>query len=568
MMRNILLPEKIGTRRLFAVRILSIAIQENAVRGCVVLVKPNVSIVQKLLEFPFGIKQQESDNILTQQDALHALIAAAGKIDDIRIIIPATMTIIKELEVPFTDVEKIRMVINYEMEPLLPFALHESLIDFIITKSNKDLQSSHILAVAIRKQDLAAILEPYEQAKIKVKTVLIDLFAMYGLYQKIANYHDLPGSTALVDIEHQGTRITFLQNNQFKLTRYISKGLNFILNNISEELGISRDEVLQHIQETGITPLDIHSAFDKVIQKHLINFFNEIQFTLNSFSLKLNDYDGVSKILFVGIATTIPHLMEFSTELLQVPSELFNPQKIFDTKDIKNNTPPPASGWESLVNPLGAILGPIEFEDFNLRQQEFALFDEHLALQQFFTCTFLLLFSFGFLGFIGYSQIAELQNTARTLENDQINNLKKLLPRNERSKNIPLQGLFRKAENLVKEKNTLWAPFGQERIRPLELLLEVTQMFDKNQFKLDIEEFILSEKEPGNPVIEVEGYFKSDLGLGYHHKEWQQLEERIKESPLLSLVEPPTTIPAAEKGIKFDVKLQKKSPRDDQGGNK
>ena len=43
MMRNILLPEKIGTRRLFALRVLSIMIQEDSVRGSIVLLKPKVS---------------------------------------------------------------------------------------------------------------------------------------------------------------------------------------------------------------------------------------------------------------------------------------------------------------------------------------------------------------------------------------------------------------------------------------------------------------------------------------------------------------------------------------------
>jgi type IV pilus assembly protein PilM len=562
MMRNILLPEKIGTRRLFALRVLSIMIQEDSVRGSIVLLKPNVSVVQKLLDFPFGQSSNDAP-ASSLQEALTDLIAAAGKVDDIRVVIAATMTIIKEFEVPFVDNEKIRMVIGYEIETLLPFSLEEAIVDFIVTKRNKDLQSSQILAVAIRKQDLAAILEPYEQNGIKVKTVIIDLFATYGLYQKISTYHDLPGSTALVDVGLQGTRITFLQNNQLKLTRYITKGLNFILNQISEEIGSSKEEILKHLQEDGIKALDTQSILEKTIQKYLINFFNEIQFTLNSFSLKLNYYEGVSKILFVGSIANIPHLMKFSTELLQIPCELFDPQKIFENKGIKNNTPTSTIGWELFVNLLGATLGPIEFEDFNLRKNEFALFDIDLGLRQLFVCCFLLLLSFGVIGFVSYSQISELRSTARALEHDQADRLRALLPRKDRARTITLQALFRKIEDLVKEKKSLWEPFGQTRIKPLELLLEVTQTFDKNQFKLDIEEFNLSEKEPGNPVIELEGYFKSDLGMGSNFKEWMQLEERIKESPLLTLVEPPSTIPAAEKGIKFEVKLQKKSFRYD-----
>ncbi len=558
MMRNILLPEKIGSYRLFTQRTLSIMMQDNYVHGAVITLKPRTSIVEKLIEIPLTQGTNE-DLAKSPIQAMTDLIKAAGKIDNICIIIPATMTVIKELDVPFVDIDKIRMVIEYEIEPLLPFSLEEAVTDFSIIKSNKELQSSQILAVALRKQDLQSILEPYEQSGIKVNTVIIDLFATYGLYQRIPAYHDLPGSTALVDIGHQGTRITFLQNNQLKLTRYIAKGLDLILTHISEETELSPAQVLEHLQEKGMSGIESQSELDKIIQKHLINFFNEIQFTLNSFSLKLNYYDGVSKILFMGQAAKIPQFAQYSTDLLQIPCEMFNPKKIFDLPVIKNNTSKDTHNWEDFINPLGAILAPPGFESFNLRRKEFALFDTTLALKQLYAGVFLFFITCISIGFVGYSQISQLSQAAKALEQDQIQRLKALLPQKDRAKAIPLQTVFRKVEDVIKEKTTLWAPFSQERTKPLEVLLEVTQTFDKQQFKLDVEEFILSEKEPGNPIVELEGYFKSEKGLGFHHKEWAEIEDRIKESPLLTFVEPPSAIPAAERGIKFSVKLQKKS---------
>jgi type IV pilus assembly protein PilM len=563
MMRNILLPEKIGTRRLFNQRVLSIMMQDDYVRGSVVLVKSKSSVVEKLIEIPL-VEGTSEDLVHSPEETLIGLVAAAGKVDEIRVVIPTAMTIVKELEVPFTDTEKIRMVIEYEIESLLPFSLEEAIVDFVVTKSNKELQSSQILAVAIRKQDLAGILQPFEQSNIKVRTILVDLFATYGLYQKISIYRDLPGSTALVDIGQQGTRITFLQGGQLKLTRYIAKGLNFILSHISEETGMDKNTVWTHLQSVGAKQLDTQDPLEKTVQTNLMNFLNEVQFTLNSFSLKLNYYEGISKILFTGKATTIPNLMEFSTEFLQIPSELFDPKKIFDDRSIKNHAQLPPQEWGSFINTLGATLGPIEFEGFNLRRKEFALLDVDLGLRQILVGCVLLFFSLGTIGFVGYSQVADLHNVARSLELDQIARLKALLPRKDQKQSPKLPAVLKKAEELLKEKTALWSPFGQERIKPLEILLEVTQTFDKNQFKLDVDEFILTEKEAGNPIIELEGFFKSDKGLGYHHAEWEQLVDHIKESPLLTFVEPPSTIPAAEKGLKFSVKLQKKGRPDNQ----
>lgn len=561
MMRNIFLPEKIGSRRLFTQRMLSIMVQDNYVRGVVVILKPGSSIVENLIEIPLAQGADES-LVKSPADALIELIKKAGKIDTICITIPATMAVIKELDVPFIDLDKIRLIIESEIEPLLPFSLEEAIVDFSVTKSNKDLQSSQVLAVALRKQDLQNILDPYEQCGIKVHAVTIDLFATYGLYQRIPTYHDLPGSTALVDVGMQGTRINFLQNNQLKLTRYIAKGLDLILEHISKETALTPSQVLAHIQANGMLATETQPGLEKIIQKHIITFFNDIQFTLNSFSLKLNYYDGVSKILFMGQVASIPNFTQYSTDLLQIPCELFDPRKIFDIKYIKNNVPKETLQWEAFINPLGAALAPEGFDNFNLRRKELAFFDSDLALKQLYSCAFLLLITFITIGFIGYSQIAQLRGVAHALEQDQVARLKMLLPKKERSKTISLQALFRKVEDVVKEKNTLWAPFSQTRTNPLEVLLETTQTFDTSQFKLDTEEFTLSEKSAGNPIIELKGYFASAKGAGLHHKEWAEFEDRINESPLLMLAEPALAIPAAERGIEFTVKLQKKPHSD------
>lgn len=562
MIRNIILPEKFGSQRLFSQRMLSIVLHDNHIRGSVVTLQPKASLIEKLIEVTFTQKSNGADSsdsvTISMQEALAKLIATAGKVDSIRIVIPATMTVIKELDVPFLDEAKIRLIIENEIEPQLPFSLEEAIVDFVVTKSSKELQSSQILAVAIRKQDLLAILEPYEQAGIKVQSVTIDLFATYGLYQMIPAYRNLAGSCALVDIGIQGTRITFLQNNQFKLSRYITKGLGLLVTHISEEANLSSAEIFKHLEEYGMSCTEAHTALEKAIQKHAINFFNEIQFTLNSFSLKLNYYEGVSKILFMGKAANIAHFAQHSSDILQIPSELFAPQKIVDLSSVKNNTQSVNFAWEKFTNALGAILSPPAFENFNLRRRDLALFDLELATKQVVTSFFLVITTIISIGIVGYINIKELKQVAQKLELDQSTHLKSLLSRKERNRKISLPALTRKIEDLVKEKTSLWAPFGQERTKPLEALLEVTQTFDKKQFSLDIEELSLSEKETGNPIIELEGYFRSEKGLGYHHKEWAELEERLKEVSLLAFVEPPSPIPAAEKGIKFSVKLQKK----------
>jgi general secretion pathway protein L len=138
---------------------------ENNVYGLVVSKKSKTADVEMLIELPTKIVTSDQQ-VNATKEVFSKLLQEAGQIDEICLVIPATMTVIKELDVPFIDINKIRLVIEYELEPLLPFSLDEALVDFVVIKSNPELQSCQVLAVALRKKDLQALLEPYEQSNI------------------------------------------------------------------------------------------------------------------------------------------------------------------------------------------------------------------------------------------------------------------------------------------------------------------------------------------------------------------------------------------------------------------
>ena len=65
------------------------------------------------------------------------------------------MVIFKDLTLQLSDPDKIRMVLDYEIEPMLPFSIHDATIDFIVTKTQKDPQQTTVLVAAIRNQGTA-----------------------------------------------------------------------------------------------------------------------------------------------------------------------------------------------------------------------------------------------------------------------------------------------------------------------------------------------------------------------------------------------------------------------------
>ncbi len=555
MIKEIFLPERIGSRRLIAQKIVSISLQDDAVYAVQIYAKQSGTVIENIFSESYEPGNQES---LVQ--ALVALKAKFGRYDCITVTLPASVVVIKELEVPFVDANKIRMVLNYEIESMLPFSLDEAVLDFIVTESSPSLGSSYILAAAVRTQDLQNSLDLYAQAGIDPSTVTVDLFAFYSLYQQIADYQSIKNGSAFVDLGLFTTRISFIQNGKMRMTRQIPRGLMTMVNAIAKETAETAEEILNTIKTQGI--LTTHEQGENLaIQKQVVNFFNDIQFTLNSFSLKANYYEGITKILFTGKSVDINGFMKFSSNLLQIPCEIFDVQKFFFNKNIKNALKESPSEWSHFAATLGAGVPSLMLMDFNLRLKSFTPAHQQIVGRQVIAAAVLVFIILGVTSVMGFMQINELSNKIFETEQQHTKKLKPLLPEKERSKKITLQSLVSNAKKIIKEKEELLQPVIQERSNPLELLAELTELIDKKRNNLFIEEVLIAEQASGQgkQTIDVEGYFKSDTDKW---KNWGEIEKRFKESIFLEVIGDIDKSDAAEKGIKFKAKLKLKDAID------
>lgn len=92
-----------------------------------------------------------------------ALEAVAGKMDlagaDCAVSMPAVFFSTRTLRVPFVNAKKIRMVLPFEMEPSLPFQADDLAIDFSLLPGASRPDETEVLAVAVEKARLAAVLD-------------------------------------------------------------------------------------------------------------------------------------------------------------------------------------------------------------------------------------------------------------------------------------------------------------------------------------------------------------------------------------------------------------------------
>ncbi|MCK4265025.1 pilus assembly protein PilM [Candidatus Babeliales bacterium] len=539
MMLELFIPEKFRSIRLLPKHVLGIGINNNKIFGSLIYSKHNSTIIEKIYSVPI---QEDSSNKNLQQgttSAIKKLVGIINKFDQLRISVSASKVIFKELRIPLTGHEKIRMIIEYEVEEQLPFSLDEAIIDFIVTKESKDGSDSQVLVAAIRKNDLQEILDIYTKAGINPTNITIDLFAIYDLYKLIPEYKKIKDPVSLVDVEDYTTTITLIQNNELRLIRTIPVGIFTIAQDIREEANISIEEAKNLILSGN---LSIESTQNKIIQKHLITYLNEIQFTLNSFCLKLGLYKEINKILFTNFDPTKNEFASFASNALQIPCEILNIEKIFSLSNIKNKTTQSINNWHNYVLSLATALSSIPTHEFNFRRKSFELVNLPLMRKQINFALLISLTSIFTLSTFGYSYLGGLYNKLTSIETKENSKLQKILKAGEKTtqdaptlrlikraqKETKFQNILKQMKRIVDQEQSAWIKLSRLKINALSVLLNITQIIDRYNFSVSINDMSISPADL-ETIIEISGLFRPKVP-GEDFKEWFQFIPKIKES--------------------------------------
>ena len=557
MIKEIFLPEKIGTHRIYSQRILGFSIQADIISCAQIYTKRSKNIIEKLFEQKIEDGPQDTYNERAAS-SIKKILSKVGKCDQIRVSISSSIVVFKELEIPFIDEEKIRMILDYEVEPMLPFSIEEAVTDFIITKQLKAEKKSQVLVAAVRNEDLERTLDIYTTAGIEPTSITVDLFAVYSLYQQIPDYKNLKKACAIINLGANATRVAFLQEGELRLTRIIPRGILTVAKSVSDDTKIPIEKVEEKIISYGLQTITNMQDYEKSLQKHIINFFNDIQFTLNSFSLKITTYQGISKILFTGPFCTLKGLPHFCNNLLQISCETFSVEKLFSNHLFKNKVKDFVANWTKYATALGTALVSNQQKSFDLRRKTFALPFQKLIKKQVSAASIVI--GLIFVTFIvhGYLQISSLSNEIKKIETRETGKLRRIMPKDIRlPAQINLRALAQKAETILTEKLEMWKAFEKTGLRPLEILQELTNIIDKRRFDVNVDDVAISEQD-GIPKIEVEGFFKSKTGSD-HFRYFAELEKRFDESRFLQRWDEKEEIDSRlveDKGIKFTAKLK------------
>lgn len=541
MIKDLFLPDQVKGYYLFAKRIIGFDIGKTHISATQVFLKGRNIVIEKYLEEKLdGGSNNNHERVVA---AIKRIMAQVDSYDAVHTALSSSVIIFKELKLPFLDYDKINKVIRYEVEPLLPFSIHDATIDFIITKQYAEDSSSQLLVAAVQNQHIEQHIELFVSAGIMPSLITIDLFALYGFYNFIPQYAHLQGGAALIDLGMLTTRIAYIHDGQLRFIRTLNKGTSHIAKALSDALEMQSNEAMDNLIRYGLEKNN-DSRYLMAINQIYATFWNDIQLTLQSFTTQAAD-QGIRNILLLGGGAEIKGVIEFVKSHVQVSCSMMHATDIlYDPHiSIKNKLVLPSSGIISLSTALPC---PVT-ENFNLSPQQ-ATRTESIK-KQLITAAVLCILLLGALVINNFLQIRSLSNMATKSAQEALDALK-----DRKNFQEPLRDLFKPesikkterdagrqkkltqelllteaaylATDAVKKQGEMWFAFsGGYRASFLTYLLELTNIIDKDALQFSLDSLTIAEG-----IMTLKGRVKNSEAL-------KVLEKEIRSSKLFKLPE-------------------------------
>lgn len=374
----------------------------------------------------------------------------------------------------------------------------------------------------MQNQYIAQAIALFQAAGADPSKITIDIFALYGLFCILPVYAQQKSGVVLLEIEPQATRMAYIYDRQLRFIRTLPKGLFEPAQVVAKQMGITEQEAFEHIIRFGMEP-DHGDIYTAPIKQAFANFFNDITFTLQSFTLQAKPVQSIQKIVIFGTSASIKGLPSFVTAVCHIDTEIFALNALLHIPNISIITKVALTQNQCIS--LACTLPQLPASAFNLRQKEFAPSYKIEILQQLALELFLVLFTLGTLSFNTYWQVHKLNQEAHRSEQEALSSLK------EKFKKIPedittLSEAIELARNEIRKEERLWSAFSNEsRPRFLKYLLELTTKIDRPGVGLEIEKLAI-----GPDIITIKGQVRG-------FDELKTLEADLDQSKLFSFVE-------------------------------
>lgn len=502
-MKNLFIPQYIGDFSLFTQRIVALELTETEVLCALVVWHGKRKTIEKVLQEPIS---QDAAIALKDRSiaALKRVMEQIGSYTKIIAVVPSSKVIFKEISVPAMSWQKIKMLLPFEIEPLLPFSLDQAMVDGVIVQQGSQEQKTEVLVAAVKQDVMQELLGLLADAQIKPHIVTTDLVELYSFYRALPEYVSDLQTTLILDLEPAYMRLLLLVDGKLSAFRVIPQGLD-------------RNEQ------------DSYQAL-----------FAMINVTVESFLAKVQK-EHIEKIILCGKGVEMPGMQELVTERMHAPCHVASLMQLLHEGIIQ--TKQELAENNRCIVPVTAALSFAMTEDFNL--------DTHAADQQVNSLlTKQLIITLVLIGGLFIMLLTNSIITQRNLseefvarEQQAINHITQqlnlVLPKAHAGKKTTLT--IDQVNNLalakvVKEEELWFTLSSQNRFLFLDYLQELSTRINRQDLGLELRQLVMTED-----AITLEGRVKNFEAL-------RTFEEDLNQSKMFKSIQKP-------QDLKFVVKM-------------
>ncbi|KKR96213.1 MAG: hypothetical protein UU47_C0017G0007 [candidate division TM6 bacterium GW2011_GWE2_41_16] len=497
--KQLFVPEVFDTYFTWRQRIVAIEFGEKMVRAAVVVAKGNKRTIELTLQEPIPdvstiIEMDREEQGQTPPDtrfialleAIKKVKKIVGRVDKVFCTLPTTQILFKDVTMPFGDDDKIRKIIPFEIESLLPFPLADAAISFIKTQQNS-------VMVAITKQ---TVVDYYEQLfkdadwqLDKLSTESVDLYAfLHKIGALLPTNKEEPAAQMVIHVGDVSSFFMLVQNG---------------------------------------VPVSIKALplpFDKNADK--TDLFMQALGVSYASALKKADIDSVQTCFLTGIGSDNPAIVSKVEQIVGRTVTQLHPALIFKSSDIVAKDHNIVDSGSLICVALALVL-PLT-ESFDLFDKKVLMRTDDIIGKQVIAGACLAIIILGTI--FGYSVWRQHQMSVAITkaENDAIKKLKDEFGLSGVRGANTLTSVQKKAQEKLQQEQTIWyALTWTNKNLFLSYLQELTTHINRKNLGLDLKKIEL--KTTDNPNQDILVFDGSVRGFS----ELKDLENTFKRMPLI-----------------------------------
>jgi type II secretion system protein L len=281
-------------------QILAIDIRNDSIAAVLLNLGLKLNTVVTSTTVPLPTSSDEEDPLV------QALLHLRDEIDistaNIAVALPAEGILYRKLQIPFKEDSKIRQVLPFELEPLLPIRIENLKFDF---HKNHFADQTDILAVAIDQSLLQRYMDALTEANIRPQLVVPGGFPLVR-YLSGSNGHSSEQMLVL-DVESDKTTLFVVNSGKIELARRLSSTVHN--EQAAEALALRIRQTLTAMSEHQndfILPAKVYLTGPALIDQ---NVFQRITLSLELPGEKVDLVKWAPRLEMDNLTNWVPHTM-------------------------------------------------------------------------------------------------------------------------------------------------------------------------------------------------------------------------------------------------------------------